>query len=85
MQSLPKLSELQERTAETTGRVNRLISAWPADDTLPAEGYESVKSTYKKLLSGLREIHSIGTEDIKSVLFLFTSAHLVLIWSTTEP
>lgn len=65
VQTLPKLAELQERTVETTGRVNRLISAWPTDDTLPAEGYESVKTTYKKLTSGLKEIQTLGQEDLK--------------------
>ncbi|KIP05359.1 hypothetical protein PHLGIDRAFT_108337 [Phlebiopsis gigantea 11061_1 CR5-6] len=65
--SLPKLAELQERTAETTGRVNRLISAWPVDDTLPAEGYDSVKSTWKKLVSGLTEIQNLGKDDLKAI------------------
>lgn len=79
VQSLPKLAELQERTVETTGRVNRLISAWPTDDTLPAEGYESVKSTYKKLVSGLTEIKNLGNDDLKSVHL--TDVYLVVLTS----
>ena len=79
MQSLPKLQELQERTAETAGRVNRLISAWPADDALPGEGYDSVKSTYKKLQAGLRDIQNIGQEDVKLVSVRFIRAQQVLI------
>jgi SAGA-associated factor 29 len=43
-------------TVETIGRVNRLISSWPSDDTLPAEGFDGVKPVYKKLLSGLQEV-----------------------------
>lgn len=54
-------------TIDTIGRVNRLISAWPADDTLPAEGLDSVKSIYKKLVSGLEEIRLTSEKEIKSV------------------
>jgi len=43
-------------TSDTIGRVNRLLSAWPVDDDLPAEGFDSVRNTYKKLTSGLTEI-----------------------------
>lgn len=50
--------------AETIGRINRLLSAWPQDDTLPAEGYDSVKSIYKKLNSGLKEIKESAERDV---------------------
>lgn len=43
-------------TVETIGRVNRLISSWPSNDTLPAEGFDGVKPVYKKLFSGLEEV-----------------------------
>lgn len=58
--SLNKLHDMyrDNKPAETVGRVNRLISAWPQDDALPTEGYEGVKTVYKKLQSGLREIKS---------------------------
>lgn len=56
-------------TAETIGRINRLISAWPQDDTLPAEGLDSVKTSYKKLASGLEEISKISEREVKSVYF----------------
>ena len=52
-------------TLETIERVNRLISAWPTDDTLPAEGLDGVKTVYNKLHSGLRNIQSGADEDIK--------------------
>lgn len=35
-----------------------MISAWPTDDTLPAEGLDAVKQTYRRLSNGLREIES---------------------------
>ncbi|KAE9400450.1 hypothetical protein BT96DRAFT_857386 [Gymnopus androsaceus JB14] len=54
-------------TIETIGRVNRLISAWPADDTLPAEGLDSVKAIYKKLLSALEEIRLTSEKEIKAI------------------
>ncbi|KAG6910678.1 hypothetical protein DXG01_008722 [Tephrocybe rancida] len=50
-------------TLETIERVNRLIAAWPADDTVPAEGLDSVKGTYKKLMPGLREIQSAADDE----------------------
>lgn len=51
-------------TSETIGRVNRLLSAWPADDNLPAEGYESVKTLYKKLTTGLNDIKTTAERDV---------------------
>jgi SAGA-associated factor 29 len=56
--------------SETVGRVNRLISAWPQDDTLPAEGYEGVKTVYKKLKSGLRDIQSQAESEVMCVIWL---------------
>ncbi|TCD66620.1 hypothetical protein EIP91_001130 [Steccherinum ochraceum] len=52
---------------DTVGRVNRLISAWPSDDTLPAEGFDSVKTTYKKLVSGLNDIKAAAERDAKAM------------------
>ncbi|KZT12024.1 uncharacterized protein LAESUDRAFT_719985 [Laetiporus sulphureus 93-53] len=52
---------------ETIGRVNRLLSAWPADDTLPAEGYDGVKSVYKKLTSGLTDIKATAERDAQTI------------------
>lgn len=43
-------------SVDLVGRVNRLISAWPQDDTLPAEGYEGLRPVFKKLTPGLQEI-----------------------------
>ena len=45
------------------GRVNRLLLAWPTDDNLPGDGYESVRSTYKKLTAGLNEIKATAERD----------------------
>lgn len=65
--ALNKVSEMYKdpTPAETVGRVNRLISAWPQDDTLPTEGYDGLKTTYKRLQSGLREIQNQATEEVK--------------------
>jgi len=52
-------------TSDTIDRVNRLINAWPSDDTFPAEGYEGIKSIYKKLLSGLDDIRLAAEEEVK--------------------
>lgn len=45
--------------------MNRLISAWPADDALPAEGLEGIKANYKKLVAGLKEIKTQSDQDAK--------------------
>lgn len=52
-------------TGDPIGRVNRLILAWPTDDNLPGDGYESVRSTYKKLAAGLNEIKSTAERDVE--------------------
>lgn len=46
-------------------RVNQLIATLPADDALPADGFESVKSNYRKLVLGLKEIKMHSDKDIK--------------------
>lgn len=64
--SLNKIQEMYANPgpAETIGRVNRLISVWPNDDTLPAEGYDGLKVVYKKLQSGLREIQNQADSEV---------------------
>ncbi|KAF5360947.1 hypothetical protein D9756_004801 [Leucocoprinus leucothites] len=44
-----------------------MISAWPTDDTLPAEGFDAVKQTFKRLSNGLREIESSATGEEKAL------------------
>jgi SAGA-associated factor 29 len=66
-------------TVETIGRINRLISAWPTDDTLPAEGIGGVKTVYKKLSSGLREIHNTTDRELKSDLPLLGIVLLLIM------
>jgi SAGA-associated factor 29 len=65
-QSLNRLSEMYDDPApvETVNRVNRLITAWPQDDR-PAEGYEGVKTVYKKLRSGLNEIQIQAKSEVE--------------------
>ncbi|KAJ7600594.1 SGF29 tudor-like domain-containing protein [Mycena floridula] len=67
--SLTALSNLwtDAESTDTIGRVNRLISVWPVDDMLPAEGIDSVKSTYNKLASGLEKITKISEREIKAI------------------
>lgn len=50
---------------ETIGRVNRLISAWPADDVIPGDGFDSVKTTYKKLTHGLNSIKTDAESEVR--------------------
>ncbi|KAL0579131.1 hypothetical protein V5O48_002863 [Marasmius crinis-equi] len=57
----------QSATQETIGRVNRLISVWPPDDVVPAEGFDSVKTTYKKLSTALEDIQNTSKEEIKAI------------------
>lgn len=54
-------------TNDVVGRVNRLLSAWPTDDTMPSEGFESLKNIYTKLNKGLNEIKSNAERDAKLV------------------
>ncbi|RDB14800.1 SAGA-associated factor 29 [Hypsizygus marmoreus] len=56
-----------QSTLETIERVNRLISAWPHDDTVPAEGLDGVKTIYKKLSPGLRDIQMAADEEVKAI------------------
>ncbi|KAK7048358.1 SAGA-associated factor 29 [Favolaschia claudopus] len=67
--SLTNLSTIYSNAAtiETIGRVNRLISVWPADDTLPAQGLDNVKQIYRKLYSGLEEIQTTSDREIKAI------------------
>ncbi|EEB90918.1 hypothetical protein MPER_10813, partial [Moniliophthora perniciosa FA553] len=54
-------------TQDNIGRVNRLISAWPPDDVVPAEGFDSLKTTYKKLSLALNEIQDISRDEIQAI------------------
>ncbi|KAF9267416.1 hypothetical protein L218DRAFT_686475 [Marasmius fiardii PR-910] len=67
--SLTALADIYSKSAtqETIGRVNRLISVWPSDDVIPAEGFDSLKTNYKKLLSTLDEIQNTSKEEIQAI------------------
>lgn len=67
--SLVSLSNIYANPSshETIGRVNRLISAWPTDDVLPAEGYDNLKTNYKRLFSALKEVRHINEEEVKAI------------------
>jgi len=52
-------------TEQTIGRVNRLISALPTDDTLQVDGLESAKTTHKKLSLGLDELRKQAEAEVK--------------------
>ena len=65
-ESLNKLNEKYYQNTpsiDPVGRVNRLISVWPQDDTLPAEGYEGLRPVFKKLMSGLQEIKMHANQE----------------------
>ncbi|KAI0822258.1 SGF29 tudor-like domain-containing protein [Trametes gibbosa] len=67
--SLSKLSTMlsEHERDDTVGRVHRLFSGWPADDTLPSDGMDHVKSLYKKLTSGLNEIKATAEKDAEAI------------------
>lgn len=55
-------------TGDALARVNRLISVWPTtagDDTLPMDGFDSVKTVYKKLSSGLNEVKMTAETEVR--------------------
>jgi SAGA-associated factor 29 len=52
-------------TLETIGRVNRLISTWPTDDTLPAEGLAALKMTQSKLAFNLSDISNTAEQETR--------------------
>lgn len=54
-------------TGDTISRVNRLISAWPSDDTVPSEGLDGVKTIYKKLNTGLKDIETASNHEVKAI------------------
>ena len=45
--------------------MNQLIATLPTDDALPADGFENVKSSYRKLALSLKEIKTQSDRDIK--------------------
>lgn len=59
------LNDVYANPSEAVGRVNRLIASWPSDDTLPAEGFDGVRTVYKKLVSGLQELKSNAEKETK--------------------
>ncbi|KAG1742369.1 SGF29 tudor-like domain-containing protein [Suillus paluster] len=67
--SLASLSDVyaSPSSVETIGRVNRLISMWPTDDVLPAEGYDGLKTNYRRLSSALKEVRHISDEEVKAI------------------
>ncbi|KAI0248625.1 SGF29 tudor-like domain-containing protein [Lactifluus subvellereus] len=67
--SISALSNLaiNSSTQETVSRVNRLIDMWPADDAFLTEGFETIKTNYKKLVSGLNDIKTQSDKDIKAI------------------
>ncbi|KAH7928399.1 hypothetical protein BV22DRAFT_1082964 [Leucogyrophana mollusca] len=54
-------------SVETIGRVNRLIAGWPTDDALPAEGYDNLKTNYKRLSSALKEVRNNSDDEVKAI------------------
>ncbi|THH14003.1 hypothetical protein EW146_g6279 [Bondarzewia mesenterica] len=67
--SLSTLSNLCTNSSaqDAIGRVNRLISVWPNDESPPAEGMDNVKTVYKKLISGLNEIKTNSEREIEAM------------------
>jgi len=68
-ESLKYLSSVHAKAnnSDTIGRVNRLISAWPTDDTLPAEGLGALKTQQGKLTSGLKDITTMANQEMSAI------------------
>ncbi|KAK2465189.1 hypothetical protein APHAL10511_002543 [Amanita phalloides] len=68
-ESLRVLASKYDRptTLESLEKVNRLISAWPTDDTIPAEGLEGVKVIHRKLAPGITEVKLAAEEELKAI------------------
>lgn len=49
---------------EIVGRVNRLISVWPTDDTLPAQGLGQLKAIQQKLATGLEDVSNHAEKEV---------------------
>ncbi|KAG6376983.1 hypothetical protein JVT61DRAFT_1024 [Boletus reticuloceps] len=66
--SLGALSSIyaNQNSIETIGRVNRLMAMWPTDDSLPAEGYETFKTNFKRLYAALREVCRNSDEETEA-------------------
>jgi SAGA-associated factor 29 len=66
-ESLKHLSGIyaNSKIVDTMGRVNRLISTWPTDDTVPAQGLGSLQSLQEKLTPGLAEIMNSADQEFK--------------------
>ncbi|OAX44310.1 hypothetical protein K503DRAFT_765119 [Rhizopogon vinicolor AM-OR11-026] len=67
--SLASLSNIyaSSKYVEIIGRVNRLISVWPTDDVLPADGYDGLKTNYKHLSRALKDVRDINDEEVKAI------------------
>ncbi|KAI0032564.1 SGF29 tudor-like domain-containing protein [Vararia minispora EC-137] len=52
---------------DTIGRVNRLISGLPSDETLPGENMTTLKETHKRLTAALTDIKTHSERDVKSI------------------
>ncbi|KAF9046444.1 SGF29 tudor-like domain-containing protein [Panaeolus papilionaceus] len=68
-EALQVISKLYDtsHSGDSIGRVNRLLSAWPKDDTLPAEGLAHLKSLQHKLISGLVEIQTSAQQEARDI------------------
>ncbi|KAI0761965.1 SGF29 tudor-like domain-containing protein [Trametes elegans] len=67
--SLNRLSSMlsEHDRDDTVGRVHRLLSQWPTDDSLPSEGTDGVKSLCKKLVAGLQEVQATANKDAEAI------------------
>jgi hypothetical protein len=75
-------------SAETIHKVNRLILGWtPAQEDEATVSWESLKSTHKRLNSGLGEIKAQAEEEIKYVphirLILFSGWKISILTKST--
>ncbi|KAH9480526.1 SAGA-associated factor 29 [Psilocybe cubensis] len=67
--SLKHLSSIYTKssTSDVVSRVNRLINAWPADDTSTGEGLGTLKSLQTKLITGLTDISTASHSEVRAI------------------
>ncbi|KIY69128.1 hypothetical protein CYLTODRAFT_421056 [Cylindrobasidium torrendii FP15055 ss-10] len=71
-------------TPETLGRVNRLIAAWPTDDTVPSEGLDDIKQTQNRLRLGLHEIENNSEKGVKMIDTLLEKLDILIALRTAS-
>ncbi|KAF7314268.1 Saga complex component [Mycena kentingensis (nom. inval.)] len=67
--SLTRLSSLYATNngLDTIGRLNRLLSVWPPEESVPFHGANSVSEIHRKLVSALEEVQHSSDREVKAI------------------